>query len=193
MKLPFGIVLPYLLAVTDKTNNNSNMAHTIRPVQKEDLPALKSVLDATELFPSEMLDDMISPFFKTKDSSAGTTDEEEAPELWFTAVSTDDTGATPVSIAYCGPEKLTEGTYNLYAIAVQPTLQGQGIGKAMMTYIEDALKAAGNRILIVDTSGSPDFAPTRQFYEKACGYTKEATIRDFWAEGDDKIVYWKKL
>ncbi|MBK6785246.1 MAG: hypothetical protein IPG79_16975 [Saprospiraceae bacterium] len=46
--------------------------------------------------------------------------------------------------------------------------------------------------MIVDTSGTDDFRLTRNFYEKL-GYNKEAVIRDFWKEGDDKVIYWKKL
>ncbi|MEL6275440.1 MAG: N-acetyltransferase, partial [Bacteroidota bacterium] len=90
------------------------------------------------------------------------------------------------------PEKLTAGTFNLYAIGVKSELQGQGIGRQMMTYLENHLKKNGQRILIVETSGTNDFALTRKFYEQL-GYIKEAVIRDFWSEGDDKVVYWKKL
>ena len=79
-----------------------------------------------------------------------------------------------------------------YAIGVQNDLQGKGVGKKMMTFIEDYLKSKGKRVLIVDTSSMPEFDLTREFYLKI-GYTKEATIRDFWKEGDDKIVFWKKL
>lgn len=61
-----------------------------------------------------------------------------------------------------------------------------------MTFIEDFLRMNGNRELIIDTSSTPEFDLTRAFYLKI-GYTKEATIRDFWKEGDDKIVFWKKL
>ncbi len=150
----------------------------IRKVIKNDVEGLKEVLDTIELFPSEMLDDLMSDFFNNP----------ETEEIWFTAIQHEK----PCAIGYCAPEKLTDRTHNLYAIGVQNDLQGKGIGKKMMTFIEDYLRNEGNRILIVDTSSTPEFNLTREFYLKI-GYTKEATIRDFWKEGDDKVVFWKKL
>lgn len=61
-----------------------------------------------------------------------------------------------------------------------------------MAFIEGYLRDNGNRILIVDTSGTPEFDLTRAFYFKI-GYTREAVIRDFWKDGDDKVTFWKKL
>jgi ribosomal protein S18 acetylase RimI-like enzyme len=150
----------------------------IRKVLKKDLDALKAVLDSIELFPSVILEDMIAAYF----------DDPESTDIWFTALDEE----TPISIAYCAPEKLTEGTYNLYAIGVRSDYQGKGIGGQMMQYLEDELKKEGHRVLIVETSGTADFELTRRFYEKL-DYSKEAVIRDFWSEGDDKIIYWKKL
>ena len=150
----------------------------IRKVLKSDLDALKAVLDSIELFPSEMLEDMIAAYF----------DDPESTDIWFTLLEE----GSPISIAYCAPEKLTEGTYNLYAIGVRSDYQGKGIGGQMMEYLEDELKKEGHRVLIVETSGTADFELTRRFYEKL-DYSKEAVIRDFWSEGDDKIIYWKKL
>jgi ribosomal protein S18 acetylase RimI-like enzyme len=82
--------------------------------------------------------------------------------------------------------------YKLYAIGVRNDIQSKGTGSRMMTFIENHLKANNQRILIVDTSGTDDFRLTRKFYEKL-EYNKEAVIRDFWKEGDDKVVFWKKL
>ncbi|MEL6674019.1 MAG: GNAT family N-acetyltransferase [Bacteroidota bacterium] len=150
----------------------------IRMVGKADLPALKEVLHTIELFPAEMLDDMMADYLTNP----------ETGDIWFTETE----NGKPISIGYCAPEKLTEGTYNLYAIGVRGDIQAKGTGSRMMAFIENHLKTAGQRILIVDTSGTEAFALTRKFYEKL-GYTKEAVIRDFWAEGDDKVIYWKKL
>jgi RimJ/RimL family protein N-acetyltransferase len=47
-------------------------------------------------------------------------------------------------------------------------------------------------MLLVETSGLPDFERTRTFYAK-CGYEEEARIRDFYAVNDDKVVFRKVL
>ena len=147
-------------------------------VCKNDIAALKQVLDSIDLFPSQILEDMISDYFNNPTSQ----------EIWFTALQND----SPISIGYCAPEKLTEGTYNLYTIGVQKDIQAQGIGTKMMAFIENHLRDKGQRILIVETSGTDEFQLTREFYKKL-DYKKEAVIRDFWKEGDDKVVFWKKL
>jgi ribosomal protein S18 acetylase RimI-like enzyme len=59
-------------------------------------------------------------------------------------------------------------------------------------HLEGELLARGQRLLIADTSGTPEFGQTREFYRKN-GYTEEARIRDFWAAGNDKVVFWKRL
>jgi len=150
----------------------------IRPIQKEDIADLKSVLDSIELFPSEMLEDMISDYFNNPNTE----------DIWFMALQNNQA----ISIGYCAPEKLTAGTYNLYAIGVRKEIQGKGIGGKMMNYLEHQLRQQGNRILIVETSSTADFQLTRKFYENL-NYAKEAVIRDFWEEGDEKVIYWKKL
>ena len=154
------------------------MSDQIRKVEKGDIPALKSVLDSSKLFPSVMLEDMLSDFLNNHHST----------DIWFTTVKEEK----PISIGYCAPERLTEGTYNLYAIAVHADEQGNGIGRKMMEYIEHELRKGGNRVLIVETSGLPGFQLTRDFYLK-CNYIQQAVIPDFYEEGDDKIVFWKKL
>ena len=126
-------------------------------VVKSDISELKKVLDTIELFPSEMLEDMIFDYFNNP----------QTEDIWFT-----ETAANiPISIAYCAPEKLTEGTYNLYAIGVRNDIQAKGTGGRMMDFIENHLREKGHRILIVNTSGTDDFKLTRRFYEKL-GYRK---------------------
>jgi ribosomal protein S18 acetylase RimI-like enzyme len=143
-----------------------------------DLATLGKVLDQTELFPSEMLPDMIRGFLDGSDTDA----------VWLTHQGPD--GAD--GFCFATPEQMTDGTWNMLAIAVHPDAQGQGAGRAITGALESNLRQRGARILIADTSGTDDFAATRAFYA-AAGYTQESRIRDFWAAGDDKITFRKAL
>ena len=149
----------------------------IRPLAPDDLPALKRVIDAVELFPSGLLDEMV----------AGYLTRAAADDCWLTA----DAGG-PVAVAYYAPERMTQGTWNLLLIAVHPDRQGHGIGAAVMRHVEDALASRGERILLVETSGLPAFDRTRAFY-RFIGYDEEARIRDYYQAGDDKVVFRKVL
>jgi GNAT superfamily N-acetyltransferase len=149
----------------------------IRPIAAEDLPDLKTIIDATGLFPSDMLDSMIATYFS----------DGQADELWLT-----DDQDGPDGIAYCAPERMTEGTWNLYLVAVHPDHQGKGRGTAILQHVEKTLAARGERVLLVETSGLPAFERTRAFYRQR-GYDEEARIRDFYRAGEDKITFRKAL
>lgn len=151
---------------------------TIRALERSDIASIRTVIDSTALFPSEFLDGMTEDYF----TNPATLD------TWLTA----EVQQTPIAVAFYAPERLTEGTYNLYLIAVHKDFQDKGIGASIMNYIEQSLRERSMRILIVETSGLPEFERTRAFYDK-CNYTKEAVIRDFYKEGEDKIIFWKKL
>jgi ribosomal protein S18 acetylase RimI-like enzyme len=150
----------------------------VRSIRVQDLSALKEVIDSTQLFPSDQLDEMAAEYFKGECSR----------EIWLTKEVED----IPIAIAYCAPEKMTEGTYNLLLIAVHKNHQGQGIGAEMMLFLEVYLSSIGSRILIVETSSLPEYELTRRFYSKM-KYHQQAVIPEFYQEGEDKVVFWKKL
>ncbi len=148
-----------------------------RPAVPADIPAIRLVLQDTALFPSDMLEELIQPFFDNADQA----------EQWFVHESHRD---GVVGFGFVRPEPLADGTWNVVAIGVRRHGQGKGAGAAMMRYVEDLL--ADQRVLIVETSSLPEFAQTRKFYLNL-GYVLEGTIRDYWADGDDKVTFWKAL
>ena len=91
-----------------------------------------------------------------------------------------------------GPRSLTSGTFDLYWIAVDPNARGGGIGRKLLTATEQAIRTLGGRLLILETSGLPTYEPTRKFY-LSTGYTLEATLKDFYHEGDDLVIFTKHL
>lgn len=107
--------------------------------------------------------------------------------LWLTA---DDGEA--VGVAYCAPEPVASGTWNLLMLWTRNDRQGQGLGSELVAHLEIELRARDARLLVVETSSLPGFAPARSFYAKT-GFVQEASIRNFYAAGDDKIVFTKPL
>ncbi|MEO0385295.1 MAG: GNAT family N-acetyltransferase [Pseudomonadota bacterium] len=149
----------------------------IRPIVRADLSALRRVIASTDLFPPDMLDGMIEGHLNGTSYAV----------LWLTFANPD-----PVAVAYAAPEPMTTGCWNLYLIAVHADHHSQGIGQALLRYVEDVLVVEGVRVLLVETSGNAEFSRTRAFYAQA-GYEEEARVREFYQAGEDKIIFRKAL
>jgi ribosomal protein S18 acetylase RimI-like enzyme len=101
-------------------------------------------------------------------------------------------GDALVGYACWGPTPDTAGTFDLYWIAVDRSRQGAGIGTQLVQAVEQRLRTEAGRLIVVETSSRDDYAPTRAFYE-ARDYQKAATIRGYYAPGDDLVIYVKDL
>lgn len=150
---------------------------TVRDLARADLPSVAAVLDGTGLFPSSMLEPMAEPYLSG-----------HAPHHWLVACEAE----RALGFAYAEPERMTDGTFNLLAIAVAPDAQRRGVGGALVAALVERLKASSGRVLLVETSSLDEYAGTRRFYA-GLGFDQEARIRDFYTEGEDKVVFRKRV
>jgi ribosomal protein S18 acetylase RimI-like enzyme len=91
-----------------------------------------------------------------------------------------------------GPTPCTVGTFDIYWIAVNPEHQNTGVGTSLVQYAVTTIKNSNGRMIVVETSGTEHYLTTRRFYEKL-GFCPQLCIKDFYAVGDDKIIYIKKV
>jgi ribosomal protein S18 acetylase RimI-like enzyme len=99
---------------------------------------------------------------------------------------------TLVGYACYGPTPGTDGTFDLYWIAIHPAAHGRGEGSRLLSEIERRLRSRGGRLLIVETSSRAAYTPTRRFYDRR-GYGEAARVADFYARADDRVIYTKRL
>jgi len=86
----------------------------------------------------------------------------------------------------------TVGSFDLYWIAVHPQFQRNGLGRYLMAAVEERVRDVGGTRIYIDTSGKPQYAPTRAFYDRN-GFHCEAVLADFYAPGDDRVIHVKTL
>jgi ribosomal protein S18 acetylase RimI-like enzyme len=91
-----------------------------------------------------------------------------------------------------GPTPCTAGTFDLYWIAVSPNVQNSGAGTLLLQEVERRLARSGARLVIIETSSLPRYHATREFYARR-GYGVAARVPDFYADGDDRLIYVKRL
>ncbi|MEL6979702.1 MAG: N-acetyltransferase [Pseudomonadota bacterium] len=94
--------------------------------------------------------------------------------------------------AYFGPEAMADDVANLFFIGVSPSRRRQGAAKALIDRFETHGRETGARIALIETASAAMFEPARRLYRR-CGYTEEAQIRDYYADGLDKLIYRKRL
>jgi D-alanine-D-alanine ligase len=174
----------------------------VEPLSAAHRERIARILDATGVFRSEEIDVALELFDETFPRDARPlTDAATAAASRNDAPPTDSSYAflgafTPedelVGYACYGPTPDTDRTYDLYWIAVDPAAQGTGGGTRLLTEVERRLEGLNARMLVVETSSRPEYAPTRAFYERR-GYAEAARIREFYAPGDDRVIFTKRF
>lgn len=154
----------------------------IRPTVPADVPQLVRMADETRVFKPleiEVLRELLDDYFESQeeDGDVAVTDETDGELLGF---------------AYYAPIPMTDNTWSLYWIVVGKKTQARGIGGALLRHCEDDIRKRNGRILLIDTSALPHYELTRRFYLKQ-GYDQEAQIRDYYSDGDDLVMFRKKL
>ena len=86
-----------------------------------------------------------------------------------------------------GPAPLLEG-HGTYWMAVAARLKGRGIGRTMLSLVENEIVGKAGRMVLIETSSKPNYEKTRGFY-RLQGYLVVCQIPDFYAPDDDKVVF----
>ncbi|HEX3869090.1 MAG TPA: GNAT family N-acetyltransferase [Pirellulales bacterium] len=97
-----------------------------------------------------------------------------------------------VGFAYYAPAAMTDRSWYLYWIAVAKKVQARGIGGELLAFAEEDIRRLDGRLFLIETSSLPHYEPTRRFYLKH-GYDQAAALRDFYADGDDMVVFSKHI
>jgi ribosomal protein S18 acetylase RimI-like enzyme len=154
----------------------------IRPATPEDAPRLAELTAATGLFrPGEIdtLRNLLDFYF----------DEGPEDHCCFAR----ESGGRIDGYIYLGAaEEETDGTWYVWWIAVAASAQGRGAGRELLTFGEQEARRRGARVLFAETSGMASYEGTRRFYQRA-GYEREAVLRDYYRDGDDMVVFRKRL
>ncbi len=98
----------------------------------------------------------------------------------------------PVGFACFGPVPMTDGTFDLYWIVVDPALRGSGLACRLDEAVTEAVRGEGARWLLAETSSTSGYEPARRFYLKQ-GYRPLGCIPDYYRVGDDRLTFGKRL
>ena len=156
----------------------------IRPATPADAGDIKSLALDNQMYEREELalfDELLAGFY-----SGNTTGDR-----WLVA----KRGHITVAAAYLAPEPFADRMWNLYFLATAPSAHGSGAGSTLLRHVEEDLRRSGPevaRTLIVDTSSTPEYQRTREFYRRR-GFVEEARVRDFYGPDDHKVTFWKSL
>lgn len=103
-----------------------------------------------------------------------------------------DVGGVPVAYACFGRIPMTESSFDLYWIVTDARERGRGHGRRLVREVEERIAREGGGRLYVETSSRAQYEPTRAFYD-GLGYERAVTFEDFYAPGDGKVVFLKRI
>lgn len=159
--------------------NNITVRETLTP---EDLPAIASILHRTKHFTIEEIEIGLSLLVeRIKDGLES--------GYYFLIAELDK---KVIGYACYGPIPMTTDGIDLYWIAVDPDYQSQGIGSLLLKHTERKARNLGGIRLYAETSSKELYHSTQLFYEHH-SFILEARQKDYYAPGDDRLMYVKVL
>lgn len=164
--------------MSSSTRKSAPSTFVIAPVRPEDREALSELLHRIENFtPDEVVValELVDAAIRDPRGSG-----------YEVLVARDDAG-TVVGYVCFGPTPMTEGTFDLYWIAVDPDARGRGVGRCLHEAMLANLKGRGVRLVRIETSSKDAYDGTLRFYE-ALGYEVVSRVRDFYRPGDDLVT-----
>jgi len=159
------------------------MAVVSKGIGEDDLKGIEEILRSTDFFYEFEIEIALGLAEQTVAEGA-----EECGYYWMKI--TDETGL--VAFANYVKNSFSVHSWDLYWLAVHQRARHKKFGSLLLKEVEDDIRRSGGKILWLDTSGRPLYAPTEAFYIKN-GYTLQASLKDFYATGDPKQVYSKIL
>lgn len=154
----------------------------IRPIAPEDRAQLLRLVEQQDNFNSQEVEVAIEVIDDTLDPT-------KSDYSILVALSE---GQGVVGFICYGDIPMTDRRFDLYWVAVAPALGRQGVGRLLLARMEAELRAQGPAKVYVDTSSTPGYDRARGFYEKN-GYQVACVLHDFYRDGDDRVIYFKKL
>ena len=156
----------------------------IRKLERNDREDIKRILEDTNHFNADEIGvaiELIDIYLN---------DEKQKDYIFYIRENEDSKKAAGY-ICY-GKRPLTESTYDLYWIAVDPGIHGKGTGSMLVKHMESDLKSKGGNLILIETSGKAEYKNERKFYTKN-GYEVQTVIKDFYRGDDDLFIYRKYL
>jgi ribosomal protein S18 acetylase RimI-like enzyme len=167
----------------ENMKNRNSILTKIRSMTAADKPAVIRLLKNTsEFLPREvdLAEEVIDEYLSKAEKSG-----------YYISV-IEIKNSDPAGYIVYGRALITDNVWEIYWLAVDRSLQGQGAGQRLLEYVEQQIWQDGGAIIVLETSSRAEYDRTNRFYTKA-GYIVCGRVEDFYMPGDDRITYQKRL
>ena len=155
----------------------------IRRIEAKDREAVRNLIDGTEVFKPHEVDVAM----ELVDIALTRPDQDDYHPFVL-----EEEDGTVAAYACFGRNPMTKATFDLYWLATRADRMGKGYGRKIVSFVEEEVKKRGGKLLVIETSSKESYGSTREFYIKI-GCTLAAQLPDYYDEGDDKLIYLKRI
>lgn len=162
------------------------MMHIRKELVKEDIQNIRSILQSTGFF--DQAPDEIDVATELVEIALNNGNNVENYQI---LIAEDETGTMSGYVCFARvPCTLT--TFEMYWLCVNKAVQSRGIGQFLVDEVFKMVKELGGHKVVLQTAGRSQYLPTQQFYLHY-GFILEASIKDYYAPGDDCLTFTKEI